>query len=107
MLEITPEEAFEEITSGRAIGIDVRESDEWNAGHASQVLWNPKSEFNSSAMPKDRPVILICRSGTRSGHIASEFASHNDAIYNMAGGMKAWHEAGLPMESENANPEII
>lgn len=107
MLEITPEKAFEEITSGRAIGIDVRESDEWKAGHASQVLWNPKSEFNPSDMPKDRPVILICRSGVRSGQIALEFASHNNAIYNMAGGMKAWREAGLPMESENANPEVI
>jgi len=52
-------------------------------------------------------VILICRSGNRSGQIAEEFASHNDAIYNMVGGMKAWKDSGLPMESENATPEVI
>lgn len=107
MLEITPEKAFNEIKCGRAIGIDVRESDEWSAGHAPQVMWNPKSAFNSSALPKDQTVILICRSGNRSGQIAEEFASHNDAIYNMVGGMKAWKDSGLPMESENATPEVI
>ena len=59
MLEITPEKAFAEISSGQSIGIDVRESDEWSASRAPKVSWNPKSAFNLSAMPKNQRVILI------------------------------------------------
>jgi|TARA_B110000503_G_scaffold24380_1_gene38483 rhodanese-related sulfurtransferase len=38
----TPGKAYKEISSGPAIGIDVRESDEWVTGHAPLVSWNPK-----------------------------------------------------------------
>ena len=107
MLEITPEKAFAEISSGQSIGIDVRESDEWSAGRAPKVSWNPKSAFNLSAMPKNQRVILICRSGNRSGQLATEFADQNKDISNMAGGMKAWKEAGLPMECDSGIPEVI
>ena len=106
MLEITPEKAYEEILSGRAIGIDVREADEWVAGHSPLVSWNPKSAFDINAMPKQGAVILICRSGNRSGQVAEAFSDHNSQIFNMVGGMKAWHASGLPMESENGNPEV-
>jgi len=106
MLEITPEKAFLEIASGRATGIDVRESDEWIAGHAPSVTWNPKSAFDVTQVPRVGPVILICRSGNRSGQVAELFASHNPEIYNLVGGMKAWQAANLPIESDNGSPEV-
>jgi rhodanese-related sulfurtransferase len=106
MLEISPQSAFEEITSGRAVGVDVRESHEWEAGHAENVIWNPMSAFDINALPSDKPIIFICRSGSRSGQVATAVADQIENVFNMVGGMKAWNEAGLAMVSANGNPEV-
>lgn len=106
MLEISPQSAFEEISSGRAVGVDVRESHEWDAGHGENVSWNPMSAFDDAALPSDKPLIVICRSGSRSAQVATTLASQMENVFNMTGGMKAWHEAGLPMVSASGNPEV-
>jgi rhodanese-related sulfurtransferase len=106
MLEISPQSAFEEISSGRAVGVDVRESHEWDAGHGENVSWNPMSAFDVAALPSDKPLIVICRSGSRSAQVATTLASQMENVFNMTGGMKAWHEAGLPMVSVSGNPEV-
>lgn len=106
MLEISPQSAFEEISSGRAIGVDVRESHEWEAGHAKNVIWNPMSAFDVNALPTDMPLIFICRSGTRSGQVANSVAGQLENVLNMTGGMKAWEEAGLVMVCASGNPEV-
>jgi rhodanese-related sulfurtransferase len=107
MQEISPQSAFEEISSGRAVGIDVRESKEWEAGHAENVIWNPMSTFDVNALPTDKPLIFICRSGNRSGQVATAVAAQMENVFNMVGGMKAWHDAGLAMVSETGNPEVV
>lgn len=106
MQEITPQNAFEEISGGRAIGIDVRESDEWEAGHAENVFWNPMSAFDINTLHSDKPIIFICRSGSRSGQVATAVSAQMENVFNMVGGMKAWHEAGLAMVSATGNPEV-
>lgn len=106
MQEITPNNAYEEITAGRAVGIDVREAQEWTAGHAEKVTWNAMSEFDVTSLPADMPLIFICRSGTRSGQVANTVSGEFPTVFNMTGGMKAWNEAGLPMVSENGTPEV-
>ncbi len=106
MQEITPQDAFEEINSGHAAGIDVRESQEWVAGHAERVLWNPMSAFDINALPNDVPMIFICRSGARSEKVASEVAGSRQNVFNMTGGMLVWHAAGLAMVSDTEKPEV-
>jgi rhodanese-related sulfurtransferase len=106
MQDITPQEAFAQIASGSAIGIDVREPLEWEAGHAENVIWNPMSTFDVNALPTDKPLIFICRSGNRSGQVATAVADQMENVFNMIGGMKAWNEAGLAMVSANGNPEV-
>jgi rhodanese-related sulfurtransferase len=106
MQDISPQDAFVEISSGRVIGIDVRESDEWEAGHAEDVIWNPMSAFDINALPADKPIIFICRSGSRSGQVAAAVSAQLENVFNMVGGMKAWNEAGLAMVSANGNPEV-
>lgn len=106
MQEITPQHAFEEISCGRAVGIDVRESQEWEVGHAENVIWNPMSAFDFDALPTDKPLIFICRSGNRSGQVVSKVTSQFENVFNMTGGMKAWNEAGLTMVSATGNPEV-
>jgi rhodanese-related sulfurtransferase len=106
MQDITPQDAFVEISSGRAIGIDVREPQEWEAGHAEDVIWNPMSAFDVNVLPTDKPLIFICRSGNRSGQVATAVADQMENVFNMVGGMKAWNEAGLAMVSANGNPDV-
>jgi rhodanese-related sulfurtransferase len=106
MQEISPQNAFDQIANGQAIGIDVRETNEWNAGRATGVISNPLSAFDFKVIPNDRPVIFICRSGARSTQVASAIALNKRDVFNLTGGMKAWQAAGLPMVSENGNPEV-
>jgi len=94
------------INRGDAYGVDVREPDEWTAGRAPGAVWNPLSNFNASTLPTDRPLIFICRSGNRSGRVCASLAPTRPNIYNMVGGMQAWHAAGLPMVADTGDPRV-
>ena len=106
MLEVTVKEAFEMISSGKAYGVDVREQFEWDAGHAENVTFNPMSTFDINALATDKPVIMICRSGNRSGQVCETLSSARGDIHNMVGGMKAWLAEGLPMVAAQGEPTV-
>jgi rhodanese-related sulfurtransferase len=103
---VTPQEALSMVTSGQAYGIDVREQEEWNGGHYDQFTLHPLSIFNPEAIPTDKPVIFICRSGKRSAQACATVAPAGIHAINMDGGMLAWQEAGLPMSAVNGAPLI-
>lgn len=91
-----------------ALLLDVREDDEWAAGHAPTARHMPLSTFDVAAVPTDRPIVAICRSGNRSGQVASVLAAAGLDVVNVAGGMKAWREAGLPMQStDGSDPKVL
>lgn len=106
MREISVQDAYAQISSGSAYGVDVREQNEWVAGHAENVSWNAMSNFDAAVLPADRPIIFICRSGNRSGQVAQYVAQSHNEVFNMVGGMKAWSAAGLPMLSETDDPFV-
>lgn len=106
MNEVSAKEAFEMISSGKAYGVDVREQFEWDAGHAESITFNPLSAFNIDALPTDKPVIVICRSGNRSGQVCEALASVRSDLHNMVGGMKAWMSEGLPMVAAQGEPTV-
>lgn len=93
---------------GMRIILDVREPDEYQAGHIADSILIPlgelalrKSELLTrvSEMPKDAPLYVICRSGNRSKQ-ASEIlikAGFKD-VRNVEGGMLAWQNAGFAIE---------
>ncbi len=88
------------LTNG-ALLVDVREPNEYSEIHAQGALLLPLSELESrfSELPKDRPLLMICRSGARSAR-AGEYllAQGYSDVTNLAGGTLAWAEAGLPVE---------
>lgn len=100
---ITPVELQQKLNEADApLVIDVRSPEEYKLdGHisGSRLLPLPVLLQRSQEIPKDRPVVFVCRSGNRS-HIACEqLASQGyTQVINMVGGMIGWHSAGLPSE---------
>lgn len=91
-----------------ALLLDVREDDEWAAGHAPTARHVALSTLDVAAVPSDRPVVAVCRSGNRSGQAARVLAAAGVEVVNMSGGMLAWHEAGLPMVSaDGSTPGVL
>ena len=85
--------------------LDVREADEYEAGHAPGVVLHPLGELPTvwSELPADRPVLCICRSGARSA-TATEFLRRQgiDAV-NLEGGMQAWQAFGLDVVRDDGS----
>lgn len=105
--EIDVTEAARRLHSGQALMLDVREDDEWAAGRAPAAAHMALSALQPGAVPTDRPVIAICRSGSRSGKAALELAAAGIDVTNMAGGMKAWEAAGFPVVTESGTPGVV
>jgi rhodanese-related sulfurtransferase len=84
-----------------AVLVDVREPDEWAAGHPPGAVHIPMRDVPSrlGELPRDEPVYLICRSGNRSARVAAYLRQEGFARpINVAGGILAWQRAGLPVE---------
>jgi rhodanese-related sulfurtransferase len=83
-----------------ALLIDVREPAEWQQGHAPGATLIPLGTLPSrlAEVPRDRDVLLICRSGNRSGSAQRQLQQLGyQRVVNVAGGMTAWSSAGLPV----------
>ena len=85
--------------SGEAALLDVREDDEWAAGHAPGALHIPLGQVaaRASELPAG-PVNVICHAGGRSAQACAVLAGQGRAeVANVRGGMLAWAQAGLPV----------
>jgi rhodanese-related sulfurtransferase len=106
--EAVPEVLSADLPAGVFL-LDVREDDEWVAGHAPAAIHVRLGELaaRTEELPRDQAVYLICRSGARSGYAAQVLASGGWNTVNVADGMTGWAVAGLPMISETgAEPYI-
>src|SRR6266540_3928680 len=96
---MTPEEA-----NGRAglHVLDVREPDEWKAGHIAGSQHIPLGELRTrvAEVAKDKTVLAVCRSGSRSDAAARGLRTLGYTAENLDGGLMAWVRAGLPIETD-------
>ena len=99
--EITVDQV--DTTDGRLI-LDVREDDEWDDGHIADAVHIPLGELpdRSADLPRDRPIVCVCRSGNRSGKATDLLADQRFDAINMSGGMLAWVDADRPVVSTSA-----
>jgi rhodanese-related sulfurtransferase len=90
--------------------LDVREPDEWAAGHAPGAHHLPMMEVPArlAEIPADTEVVVVCRSGGRSGQVVSYLMGNGwDNIRNLDGGMQAWAAHGRDVVSENGQPPQV
>ncbi|MFJ5675484.1 rhodanese-like domain-containing protein [Streptomyces sp. NPDC093097] len=97
-----PTVGVDALTPG-AFLLDVREDDEWAAGHAEGALHIPMSEFVSrygeltETAPENGEIFVLCRSGGRSAQVTQYLVQQGLDAVNVAGGMQAWEAAGRPV----------
>jgi len=100
-----PEVAVGEV-SDDAYLLDVREDDEWAAGHAPDAVHMPMYEIpvRRDEVPQDRDVVVVCRVGARSAQVVAYLRANGwDRVTNLAGGMWAWESAGRPIVGEDGH----
>lgn len=91
-----------------AVLLDVREPDEWTAGHAPGAVHIPLGELAArlDELPAGQ-VNVVCRSGGRSARAVQALVQAGHPAVNVTGGMGAWALAGKPMESESGRPPEV
>jgi len=105
---VVPEVLSTDLPAG-AFLLDVREDDEWVAGHAPDAVHIRLRELGARAaeLPRDREVYIICRRGNRSAYAALALIDGGLTAINVADGMTGWAVAGRPMISEDGGEPYV
>ena len=99
--EISPNEAASKVKGGEGVIIDVREKDEWDEGHVPDAIHLSRGtielEIEEKIPDLNTTIICHCGGGGRSALAAESLQKMGyKNVRSMAGGFKAWKEAGLP-----------
>lgn len=88
--------------------VDVREADEWAAGHIEGAVHIPLSllPVRLGDLPSG-DLVLVCKVGGRSAQAAMYLGQQGFGVVNLAGGMLDWEAAGRPMVSETNQPPSV
>jgi rhodanese-related sulfurtransferase len=100
--ELPSERLAEMLEDGEVELIDVRRPHEWDAGHIPGARRVEVNDLPAEAekLDRERPVVLYCRSGSRSELAADGLVAGGFDAHALAGGISAWAEEGRPLEPE-------
>lgn len=101
-----------EVDGLRAVGariVDVREPNEWNAGHLPDAVHIPLRDLGAriGELEAARLTVVVCRSGNRSRTAAATLARQGYDVANLLGGMGACARAGLPVVRDDGRPGVV
>lgn len=101
--EVNNAAALQLINHKNALVLDVRDQKEFAAGHILNAKLIPllklKESIGELERHRDRPIVVVCRSGQRSATACAILGTRGfDQAYNLSGGMLAWQKADLPVE---------
>lgn len=101
--QVGPQEAVMLFNHEDALLVDVREQSEWVDGHIARAKHIPLGQLKNRAKElekyKGKPIVAVCRTGNRSGTACGQLKKAGfENVYNLAGGMVAWEQAGFPKE---------
>ncbi len=99
--EVAPAEVHQRQAAGEGLFLlDVREHYEYAEAHVAGSTLIPLGDLAGrlDTLPKDQPIVVICRSGNRSGAATRLLRQRGFAtVHNMRGGIIAWVRGGLPV----------
>jgi rhodanese-related sulfurtransferase len=89
--------------------LDVREHDEWEAGHVAGSLHVPLQELGGRyvELPVDRQTLVVCRVGSRSAYATGFLVQQGVDAVNLEGGLAAWMRAGRPLVTDDGQPGVV
>lgn len=107
---ISPQEAYQALSSGEALLIDVREPDEFSSEHIAYGLSMPLSifehQFSNLNIPAEKKILFQCLKGKRGEQacvLASNINGLENEIFNIEGGISGWKEHNLPVVINTAS----
>lgn len=98
---------------GGPVILDVREDDEWAAGHIDGAVHIPMNsvpqrlQYDPGPVTPDAQVVVVCKMGGRSAQVTAWLRSQGYDAVNLAGGMLAWAHAGRPMRADDGRPARV
>ena len=102
---VSASEAMELLKDGATL-LDVREKNEWNAGHAPLAKHIPLSQIDQAPrrLPSGRTIVVVCRSGNRSRQATKVLREQGVNALNLSGGMHAWAGSGGSVVDRSNRP---
>ena len=98
---VSIEDYRESIQKSDHVLVDVRSPGEYHRGHVSRAVNIPLGDLDSrlGEIPRDKPVVVICESGSRSRMGAATLAEHGVRdVHDLRGGTGLWASRGLPLK---------
>lgn len=93
-----------------AVLLDVREADEWQAGHIDGAVHIPMSGLlqRLAEVPKEGDVVVVCKVGGRSAQVTAYLVQQGwSNVRNLDGGVLAWVHAGRPLVTDTGAPPVV
>ena len=90
--------------------LDVREADEWAAGHVAGAAHIPMSELvgRLAEVPKEGDVVVVCKVGSRSAQVTAYLRQQGwENVRNLDGGVAEWVRSGRQLVSETGAPATV
>lgn len=92
--------------------LDVREDDEWRAGHVEGSVHLPLMELGERyadlpELSSAGQTLVVCRSGNRSAYAAGFLIQQGLDAVNLAGGLLSWYAAGRALVADGDHPPTV
>jgi phage shock protein E len=97
---VSTDEAYKMYQQSGTFTVDVRTQQEWDEYHAPNTTLIPLDQLQDrlSEVPKDKEILVVCRSGNRSQQGRDILLSAGYNATSMTGGLKEWYAKGYPIE---------
>lgn len=89
--------------------VDVREDEEWTAGHIAGAVHIPLGQLEArlGELDPSQALVTTCRSGKRSAQAHALLTAAGRRVDDLEGGMQAWQAAGLPITTDDGRPGTV
>lgn len=102
---------LEHARDGGVVVLDVREPEEWDAGHLADSIHVPMHAVPAWVDARDgeddRPVVVVCRSGHRSAHVTAWLLEQGVSATNLDGGLLAWAVERRALVTDSGAPPFV